>query len=89
MAEEFVPRAPDYNVAVLRKSDGLKGNVGVAWRQENGRIQIKLRPFIVLDTRGGDFSITLFPISHGEETKPIGEARGAKQKGGKGGPDPF
>ena len=53
-------RPPDYKVQALCKKTELRGNIGVAWNQPDGSIQIKLNAFTVLDTGDHDFVISLF-----------------------------
>lgn len=54
--------APDFNVTAMDKNDDtFKGQIGVAWINEDGTIAIKLNPFIVLDTNRHNLTIRLFP----------------------------
>jgi hypothetical protein len=57
--DNFVPRPPDYKLAVLSKSTEHRGNVGVAWKNADGSIRIQLNPFVVL-TASEDLVATLF-----------------------------
>lgn len=54
-------KRPDYSVSfIMRGDDSQKGNIGVAWKNDNGRISIKLNPKVVLEWHP-DLFITLFP----------------------------
>lgn len=68
--KNFIPTVPDYNVSALCKKTDKKSNIGCAWKNEDGRITIKLNAFVCLDSYEQDLVIALFPI----------------KKGGKGGP---
>lgn len=60
MAGKFEARPPDYNVSALNKNTEVKGNVGVAWKQSDGTIRVKINAFVVLE--GGEpLVLTLFP----------------------------
>lgn len=48
MSEGFVSRSPDYSVSALDKTSGLKGKVGVAWRQPDGSVRVKFNAFVTL-----------------------------------------
>ena len=63
MSKPFTPRKPDYNVSAMDKRDDTRnnGNIGAAWLNADGTINIKLNPFVVIDTRMHDLAITLFP----------------------------
>ena len=61
MANNFTPRKPDYQVSALDKDSELRGNIGAAWNQPDGSIQIKLNAFTVLDTTKHNLVISLFP----------------------------
>jgi hypothetical protein len=53
---------PDYTVNVYNKSTGKKsGNIGGAWIQEDGRINIQLNPGAALIGDMPNQMITLFP----------------------------
>lgn len=54
-------RQPDYKLSALNKQTEERGNIGVAWLAENGRISIKLNSFIVLSA-SPDLVISLFPF---------------------------
>lgn len=48
-----VGRKPDFNLhAKLKINQDAKGRVGAAWLQEDGSIQIKLDPFVMLQGEG-------------------------------------
>ncbi len=55
-----VGRRPDYKVSALSRSSEHKGNIGVAWVNQDGTVSIKLNPFTVLSA-AQDLLITLFP----------------------------
>jgi hypothetical protein len=58
---------PDYTISVFSKSTQKKsGNIGAAWVQEDGRIQIQLNPGAALIGGISDFMITLFPYDGGQ-----------------------
>lgn len=78
MSQEFKPKRPDWTVSALDKSsDRLKGQVGVAWDQDNGTIRIKLNPFVRLDTSTQDLFITLFPIDGADHAdRPSRQTKG-------------
>lgn len=69
-------KPPDYNVSAVVRDTAIKGNVGVAWKQDDGRISIKLHAFVVL-TAGPDLFISLFPRDDGprEDGKPGARTR--------------
>ena len=72
MAENFVGRQPDYKLSALCKGNEHKGNVGVAWKNANGTIAIKLNAFVVLDANQ-DLVLTLF-LNEGDKwpkKKPV------------------
>lgn len=52
-------RKQDYRVVAMNKLTDVKGNVGGAWRNDDGTITIILNAFIHLDAK--DLLITLFP----------------------------
>lgn len=54
-------RSPDYTLSALDKQTEVKGQIGVAWINDDGRISIKLNPFLVLDTFRMDLTLSLFP----------------------------
>ena len=68
-------RPPDYHVAALDKRTEARSNIGSAWTNEDGRIQIKLNAFLVLDTTRMELVISLFPNDREEP-------RGRRPKGG-------
>lgn len=53
-------KPPDYNVSALVRGTEMKGNVGVAWKRDDGKISVKLDAFVVLNG-GPDTFLTLFP----------------------------
>jgi hypothetical protein len=56
-------RKPDYNLAVMNKTTSEKNNnIGVAWKNDNGQISIKLHSFITL-TGSTEILLTLFPAT--------------------------
>jgi hypothetical protein len=59
-AARLIPRKPDYNVRANDKAKGEKSLVGVAWKNPNDTISIKLDPFIVLKG-GANLALTLYP----------------------------
>lgn len=56
----FQGRAPDYNVSAIHKGTGHRGQIGAAWKKDDGSIQIRLHAFVVLSAVQ-DIVITLFP----------------------------
>ena len=66
---DFTPQKPDYTVSAMDKDRDttLKGQIGVAWKNANGSIRIKINPFVVLNTREHDLVITLFPIGQQQQ----------------------
>lgn len=70
---------PDWTVAALDKQTEVRGNIGVAWTQPDGRISIKLNPFLVLDTFKQDLAISLFPR---DQDRPYAEPVEEPMKGG-------
>lgn len=78
MKENFIPRRPDYNVSVMNKDTDKKGNIGVAWKKEDGTITIKLNPFVVLDF-SENLIVILFPVAprkktvNGEFVQPLSD----------------
>lgn len=62
-------RKPDYNVSALDKATDRRGKIGVAWKQDDGSIQVKLDAFVVLDARQHDLLIALFPMDGTAEFK--------------------
>lgn len=67
------PRRPHFRAAALFKSQqGKGGNVGGAWKNDDGTISLILDPFIVLSqTNNKDLLVTLFPISEEDRKKPM------------------
>ena len=61
------PKPPDYNVSAVIRGTDTKGNVGVAWNGEKGRISVKLFSFVQL-TGSPDLFLTLFPRDEGPRT---------------------
>lgn len=60
-------KPPDYKLAALDKdSNDRNYHVGVAWKQPNGSISIKLNPCTKLEYDPG-MVITLFPNDRGED----------------------
>lgn len=55
-------RTPDYTINALNKLTSGKTLVGCAWKQDGGRISIKLNPCVVL-TDNADIVISLFPYT--------------------------
>lgn len=54
-------KKPDYTLSAMDKdTERLKGNVGIAWINEDGTISIRLNPFVVLDTREHALELRLF-----------------------------
>lgn len=66
-------RPPDYNLSALDKQTEVRGQIGVAWIQDDGRISIKLNPFVVLDTFHMDLTLSLFPRNDRDATGPAGD----------------
>lgn len=58
MANE-IGRKPDYRLKVMHKGTSLKGDVGCAWRNEDGSLSISLDPFVQL-VQDGNLVLTLF-----------------------------
>ena len=54
------PRSPDYKVGCLNKVTNEKGNIGAAWINTDGTINIVLNNLVVLPA-SKDLVITLFP----------------------------
>ena len=55
-------RSPDFNVSCLNKDTNERAKVGVAWKNTNGCINIRLDPFITL-TAGKNILVMLFPVT--------------------------
>lgn len=53
-------RRPDYRIAALNKETDAKGNIGVAWKNEDGSIGVVFNPFVTVPV-GNNFVITMFP----------------------------
>ena len=68
-------RPPDYDIAALdRTSPSAKNpSVGGAWKNDDGTITIKIRPFVVL-TGGPDLFLTLFPAEENRKARPLASA---------------
>ncbi len=67
----MVSRTPDYVVAALNKHDNRKnGNVGRAWKNDDGSIAVVLDSFIVIEG-GRDMLLTLFPYDESRRRKDI------------------
>lgn len=64
-------RKPDYSVSALNPKTNLKGKVGAAWTNDDGSLQLKLDPFVVLKGED-DLLIRLFPTEKvpGAAAKP-------------------
>lgn len=62
-------RRPDFTVNMLCKDTDplVKGRIGAAWLGDNGRITIKLDPFVIIDVFRMNPAITLFPNYRDEE----------------------
>jgi len=56
------PRKPDYVLKVLNKETDRKGEVGAAWKNNNGSISVRLNPCVIL-TSDAAHVYTLFPYS--------------------------
>lgn len=54
------PKSPDYKVGCLNKVTGEKGNIGAAWLNNDGTINIVLNNLVVVQA-SKDLVITLFP----------------------------
>ena len=74
-------RKPDYQVSALNKGTENKGNVGAAWKNDNGTISIVLNKFVVLN-QADDLLITLFPpeFTSQQLKKKYQEAKAAEQQ---------
>ena len=86
MATDYtLGRQPDFNVLAMDKNNDkvLKGTIGVAWKNQDGSIRMKINPFVVLDTRLHDLVLTLFPVTTNWKSKkkdpdpPVGDDRDA------------
>lgn len=74
MSTDFKPEKPDYfvsayhPVAVKKKGEPelVKGTVGAAWTKEDGSIDIKLNPFVVLDNTSEQVRLRLWPRKESE-----------------------
>lgn len=55
-------RSPDYKVGGFDRQTGIRGNLGVAWKNPDGTISIKLNMCTLIDTGQQDLVITLFPM---------------------------
>lgn len=55
---EFQARPPDYKVWAVNASTEEKGTIGVAWKQDDGSITVKINAFVNL---AGVTKITLYP----------------------------
>lgn len=76
MSEGFTGRAPDFSVSALDKTTGTKGKIGVAWKQPDGSVRIKLNSFVSLPEPLDNLIITCWPETG---TKP--PARKPKEDG--------
>ena len=56
-----VLRKPDFTIRAIKKGTQSKGEVGVAWKNEDGSIYMKFNPFVTVPV-GDEFAITAFPI---------------------------
>jgi len=62
-------RKPDYNLCVKPKNGpGVNNRVGAAWKDEQGRISIKLNPCVVI-SHLDDVWIGLFPAEKPQYNK--------------------
>lgn len=55
------PRKPDFTIRAIRKGTQTKGEIGVAWKNEDGSIFMKFNPFVTVPV-GDDCAITAFLI---------------------------
>jgi len=73
MSDESYPpireyRPADYRLGAMknkRTPEESKGNVGLAWINEDGTVKIKLNPFVVVTH---DMHLMLFPIDRHDRT---------------------
>lgn len=68
-------KSPDFNITCLHKgSQDRNNNLGVAWKQEDGSLRLKLNPGVVL-SYDPDILIALFPnnrpLSAPKRAKPV------------------
>ena len=65
MAEEQSKgRRPDFRVSAYNKVTQRKGEIGAAWRNDNGSINIVLTPCVVIDPRlEPDLLLSLWPVA--------------------------
>ena len=62
-------RKPDYTVSALNKANEQRGPIGVAWKNDDGSISVKLNAFVYV-AAAPDLLITLFPKDDGPCKKP-------------------
>jgi len=55
-----IGRKPDYRLAALNKETSEQNNIGVAWKNDDGSISIRLNAFIRLESNP-DLVLSLFP----------------------------
>lgn len=62
---------PDFKIWAAQGEHG-QGTVGVAWKGDDGEINLKLNPFVVLDTRGSEkLVLKLYPIEDEQQSIPF------------------
>lgn len=76
MNEHQQARQPDYHFAAMdkdRDDKAMSGRIGVAWKQPDGSIRIKMNPFVVLDAAKNNLVLTLFPADFHEQRETGGK----------------
>lgn len=59
-------RKPDYDLSALSNTNDIRGKVGAAWINDDGSINIKLNPFVVLNSHD-NLQLRLFPYRSAED----------------------
>ena len=59
------PRNPDFLVRCADRETGREGNIGVAWKNPDGSVGIRLNFCTLIDTAQSDLIITLVPNGNG------------------------
>ena len=65
-------RKPEWSISALNPKTGIKGTIGAAWNNDDGTIQLKINPFVILN--GADeLQIRLFHADRVPSTAPVAQ----------------
>lgn len=79
MSKDFKPTTPDYTISAMT-TDGKKiGNVGAAWKIEEGRISIKINSDAP-DYRLRELKLMMFPYSPKPTNQPATKSPDSKPR---------